>query len=167
MLFEEFSIGSKEPVIVSIKDHVRTPAAFFFLSSAIETELPEHSQSLDRFLLTHRFPSAFELTSGNFQEVMRGSTADVIVIVPVIKSAVPGAVGTETILTQTHKEWSSRLTKPSAETLPATFVWMDIDRWAEWLEATYGFKWSPEGVPRVILADHKVRTRDRCLRSTH
>lgn len=98
---------------------------------------------------------------------MRGSTADVVVIVPIIKSGVPGAIGTEKILTQTHKEWSSRLTKPSAETLPATFVWMDIDRWDEWLQGTYGFKWSPDGVPRVILADHKVHKDDSYIVFAH
>lgn len=106
--------------------------------------------------MIHRFPSAFELTSTNFQEVMRGSTSDLVVIAPLIKSSIPGEKEATQILTQTNKDWADKLTTPNAATLHATFVWMDIDRWDDWLKNTYGFKWSPDASPRVILADHKV-----------
>lgn len=153
-LFEEFSITSKEPVVVSVKDHVREPAAFFFLAGVIESDISAHSHDLDRFLLTHRFPSAFELSSSNFQEVMRGSTADVVVIAPIIKTSVSTPKEVELTLANARKSWISRLTKPNGESLPALFVWMDIGRWEEWLGSMYGFKKSSD--TRVVLADHKV-----------
>jgi hypothetical protein len=161
-LFEEFSITSKEPVVVSIKDHVREGAAFFFLAGVVESDISTHSYDLDRFLLTHRFPSAFELSSSNFQEVMRGSTADVVVIAPILKTSVPGPKEAELTLAAARKSWM-RPIKPNGQSLPALFVWMDIDRWEEWLGSMYGFKKSSDVLPRVVLADHKVG--DALLRS--
>ena len=155
-MFEEFSISSKEPVVISIKDRVREPAAFFFLAGVVESDISAHSQDLDHFLLTHRFPSAFELSSSNFQEVMRSSTSDVVVIAPVIKTAVPGPKEAEFILAAARKSWISRPTQPNGQTLPALFVWMDIDRWEEWLGSMYGFKKSSVAPARVVLANHKV-----------
>jgi len=142
--------------VVSIKDHVREAAAFFFLAGVIESDdISAHAQDLDRFLVTHRFPSAFELSSSNFQEVMRGSTADVVVIVPITKTSFPGPNEATSILAAAKKLWISRPTQPNGQTLPALFVWMDIDRWEEWLGSMYGYKRSTGDATRVVLADHK------------
>lgn len=154
-LFEEFSVMSKEPVVVSIKDHVREAQAFFFLAGVKETYLSEHSHDLDRFLLMHRFPNAFELTSTNFQEVMRSSISDVVVIAPLTQTSSPGPKDAEQILTTARKAWSSQPMEPNAKTLPTLFVWMDLDRWEEWLQSMYGFKRSEVG-SRVVIANHKV-----------
>lgn len=155
-LFEEFSVSSKEPVLISVKDHVREPSAYFFLAGVLESDLEEHSRDLDHFLVTHRFPSSFELTSTNFQEVMRGSTADAIVIAPVTQDSQPGPKDVEQTLAATRKAWTSNLMTPNGKTLPALFVWMDVDRWEDWLQKMYGFKKSEAG-SRVILANHKVQ----------
>ncbi|KAF8311586.1 thioredoxin-domain-containing protein [Clavulina sp. PMI_390] len=153
-LFEEFSISSKEPVLISIKDHVREPASFFFLAGVVESDISAHKQDLERFLMSHRFPSAFELTSTNFQEVMRGGFFDTVVVAPTSQSSQPGPSEVESVLATARKAWADRVLEPNAKTTPALFVWMDMEKWGEWLLKMYGFKAADAGT-RVVLADHK------------
>jgi len=139
-LFNEFNVDpSLGPVLVAVKDHMPTMATFIIISS--ETTL----SSLEHWLSQHRFPSAFELTSLNFQDVMRSTLTSFVVLTAIERE---NSHATEMVLKETSKAWAEQSNQPSV-----LFVWMDLDRWEAWLSNMYGLKKSSH--PSVIIADHK------------
>ena len=138
-LFDQFGVDpASGSVIISMKDHQVAPETTLHLSADMTV------RSLERWLNRHRFPSAFELTAGNFYDVMRSNAADLVVL-----TAVGPLDGTsaEVILAEASKAWNRRNHDPSV-----LFVWMDFERWETWLKNMYGVK----SIPSVILADHKA-----------
>ena len=123
---------------ISLKDHQIAPETTLNLSADMTV------RSLERWLNRHRFPSAFELTTGTFYDVIRSNAADVVVLTAV--SRLDGA-SAKVILVKASKAWSRRSHGTSV-----LFVWIDFERWETWLENTYGVR----SIPSVILADHKA-----------
>jgi len=137
-LFDQFGVDpASGSVIISMKDHQIAPETTLHLSADMTV------RSLERWLNRHRFPSAFELTAGNFYDVMRSNAADLVVLTAV--GRLEGA-SAEVILAEASKAWNQRSHGPSV-----LFVWMDFERWETWLKNMYGVK----SIPSVILADHK------------
>jgi len=138
-LFDQFgadpTLGS---VIISVKDHNISPQTTLHMSADMTV------RSVEQWLNRHRFPSAFELTAGNFHDVMRSNAADLVVLTAVGRS---DGASAEMILAEASKAWNQRGHGPTV-----LFVWMDFERWESWLRDMYGVK----SIPSVILADHKV-----------
>ncbi|KAF9518405.1 hypothetical protein BS47DRAFT_1325399 [Hydnum rufescens UP504] len=137
-LFDQFGADpASGSVIVSVKDHQVDSPSILHLSADMSV------RSIERWLNRHRFPSAFELTAGNFPDVMRSSAADLVVLTVVGRS---DSASTETILGEASRVWNRRAHGPSV-----LFVWMDFEQWEDWLRTMYGVK----STPSVVLADHK------------
>ncbi|CAA7270749.1 unnamed protein product [Cyclocybe aegerita] len=168
ILRNRFSIPSSTPwALVAIKDHDMNLPSSTYLATGHETGT---DADLRKWLLTHRVPTAVELTQDSFQGVMNAPQAPLVVIV--------SASGTEgsSVSEQTKakilrrikdvaKKWRVR-TEGSGLThgREVVFAWMDGSRWAEWLKSMYGFdgaqvnengdeKHEVENV-RVVVADH-------------
>lgn len=140
-LFTDLGIDpTGDSLLLVFKDHHPEPAEIFRLPDTT-TLLP-----LERWMTMNRFPSALELTSTNFQEIMRASWSPIIVLAPVERA---DSAETEKTLAEANKLWKSSDTRH-----PALFVWMDLDRWESWLKKMYGA--TRKGGPTVILADHGV-----------
>jgi hypothetical protein len=138
-LFDQFGADpASGSIIVSVKDHQVDSPSILHLSPDMSV------RSIERWLNRHRFPSAFELTAGNFPDVMRSSAADLVVLTAVGRS---DSASTETILGEASRVWNGRAHGPSV-----LFVWMDFEQWEAWLQTMYGVK----STPSVVLADHKV-----------
>ena len=92
---------------------------------------------------------------------MRASASEVVVLVPIDKDDTSVLALEEVVRTLggAHKAWNSKPNLPSGQSLSALFVWLDSERWEDWLGNMYGYKEKKEkGMPpRAIIANHKVR----------
>src|ERR1700676_628375 len=115
-LFDQFGADpASGSVIVSVKDHQVDSSSILHLSADMSV------RSIERWLNRHRFPSAFELSVGNFPDVMRSNAADLVVLAAVGRSE---RASTEAILAEASRAWNQRAHGPSV-----LFVWMDFERW--------------------------------------
>lgn len=110
-------------------------------------------EDLHPWMAHRRFPSAFELTSANFQDVMHSELPSLAILVAVDESEAPSV---EELLSEISITW-----KAQSHSTHAFFVWMNAEKWRSWLSHMYGFR--PGKSPFVVIADHKVRLRAICL----
>ena len=97
-------------------------------------------------LLRNRLPSALELDSDNFQDVMNAPHKPLVVI----------AATAQNDLQRTAKEVTdlARKWRDAKEKAPVVFTWMDADKWGKWLKGMYGVT---ADSPRPVVASHSVR----------
>src|SRR5258708_18612455 len=105
--------------------------------------------ALHSWMARRRFPSAFELTSENFQHVMNPNSSTLVILVAVEESE---ATTTEKLLSEIGTAWKAQ---------PAFFVWINAEKWGSWLSHMYGFRRSKS--PFVVIAKHKVGLPVFCL----
>ncbi|KAF8334999.1 thioredoxin-like protein [Cantharellus anzutake] len=138
--FRRFSIDAgKGSHLFLFRDFISRPADRLDLTALI---IPD---ALQLWMTNRRFPSAFELTSGNFQDVMRADTVQHVLLVAVHRSQGPA---TEQLLLELSNTW-----KTQSHSHPTFFVWMDVDRWDSWLRRMYGFQ--QDKTPLVVITNHK------------
>ncbi|KAI0368478.1 thioredoxin-domain-containing protein [Pilatotrama ljubarskyi] len=141
--YDHYNIKTGTAAIVALKDHdPNVPAAVYTISRPVSTV--EERQALVDWLLRNRLPTALELDSDNFQDVMNAPHSPLVVVV-----ATP-----QRDLKQTAKEVSelARKWRDAREQAPVVFTWMDADKWDSWLKSMYGIKAS--SLPRAVVANH-------------
>ncbi|KAJ3483780.1 hypothetical protein NLJ89_g12033 [Agrocybe chaxingu] len=167
ILRTRFSIPSSMPwALVAIKDHDMNLPSSTYLATGHETGT---DADLRKWLLTHRVPTAVELTQDSFQGVMNAPQAPLVVIVSA--AGLEGSSVSEQTkakilrrIRDVAKKWRVRTEGGLSNGREVVFAWMDGTRWAEWLKSMYGFdgtqvnenvgeKHEVENV-RVVVADH-------------
>ncbi|KAI0829211.1 thioredoxin-domain-containing protein [Trametes gibbosa] len=141
--YDHYNIKPGSAALVALKDHdPNVPAAIYNIPKPVFSV--EQRQELVDWLLRHRLPTALELDSDNFQDVMNAPHKPLVVIV-----ATP-----QRDLKQTAKEVAdvARKWRDAREHGSVVFTWMDADKWGKWLKSMYGLK--AAGLPRAIVANH-------------
>lgn len=100
-------------------------------------------------LLRNRLPTATELDSDTFQDVMNAAHKPLVVIVAAPPSA---SVQVAQKVGDIAQRWKDSKTRGDV-----VFTWMDADKWGSWLKSMYGIKSRADGSLQVIVADHSVR----------
>lgn len=162
--YDHFNIKPGTAAVLALKDHdPSAPAAVYTLPKSLSTqnkqELAEwvwmKSVVLHYFgLFTHTFvqfmrnriPSAVELDSDNFQDVMNAPHKPLVVLVAT----------TQQDKEQVSKEVTAiaRKWRDAKEQASVVFTWMDADKWGKWLKSMYGIK--ANMLPKAVVADHSV-----------
>ncbi|KAG8988731.1 hypothetical protein FRB90_002558 [Tulasnella sp. 427] len=123
------------------------------VTSSFNVEPTTPAQSLSQWILENRLPLFDELSSDNFQNVMRSENPSYVVIVAIDTEARDGdrlAADTAT-LNEMAKTWNASGRKINGR--PVVFVWMDGVQWQKWLKSMYGVKQT--SMPAVVIADHE------------
>lgn len=165
-LFRRFALEpSSGPVLLSIKDHSAKPYDTLSLAAFPKPAI------VSKWLQENRYPTVEELSSENFQGVMRGQNrpgagaapataagaqGGPIVVLAAIDQAdrARGRKWAEEMLLGCAQTWKARTEKVRGGGAPVRFVWMNVHLWGDWLKKTYGVTTSE--VPRIIIADHTV-----------
>ncbi|KAH9065077.1 thioredoxin-domain-containing protein [Lactarius deliciosus] len=148
-LFDRFSIPvDHDFALIALKDGDTSAAAQLLFSSQTS------ARELDKWLQTHRWPSALELGEGSFQEVMNAESKPLVVLVSVTDSGAERDQIVTTVrklATQWRKTGAVQYTPAhSSEARQVVFTWMDQGRWAKWLKSMYGIN----GPAQVVITDH-------------
>ncbi|PIL36535.1 hypothetical protein GSI_00224 [Ganoderma sinense ZZ0214-1] len=141
--YEHFNIKPGTAAILALKDNdPSAPTAVHTLSKPASTN--EERQELVDWLLRNRLPSALELDSDNFQDVMNAPHKPLVVI----------AATAQGDLQRTAKEVTdlARKWRDAKEKAPVVFAWMDADKWGKWLKSMYGV--TADQLPRPVVASH-------------
>jgi len=133
---------SQGAALVVIKDHEPRAAATFPLadSHARSTVMP--------WVLSERLPTMAELSTHNFDEVMRNPSKPIVVLASLDEGSSQG----QAVLLQAARAW--RQSGMKVLDRPVIFVWMDSTKWAKWLKSMYAVK-AANG-PAVIISDHSA-----------
>ncbi|KAI8804173.1 thioredoxin-like protein [Cladochytrium replicatum] len=119
---------------------------------------PESRQAANKWILRHRFPLTFEVSSDNGDEIMSGERVVVLGIVDE-----KGVDRMRSVLSEAARKWiefnnpmhtggaQGSLQLESNEVL---FGWIRADLWGTFLSSTYGI--SSSAAPMLIIADPKV-----------
>ncbi len=150
-LFDRFSIPvDHDFALIALKDGDASAAAHLLFSSHTS------ARELDKWLQTHRWPSALELGEGSFQEVMNAESKPLVVLVSVTDSGAERdriVTTVRKLATQWRKKGADQYAPAhSSEARQVVFTWMDQDRWANWLKSMYGIN----GPAQVVITDHSV-----------
>ncbi|KZT62214.1 thioredoxin-domain-containing protein [Calocera cornea HHB12733] len=128
--------------LVAVKDH--EPRA----ASSLSLAAPQTRGSIMSWLLSEKLPTLAELSTQNFDEVMRNPSKPIVVL-----GALDGDSAQEqSVLLSTAKAWRDSGMKVLNR--PVVFVWMDSTKWAKWLKSMYGVKAS--NGPAVVISDHSA-----------
>ncbi|KAH9853322.1 thioredoxin-domain-containing protein [Lenzites betulinus] len=141
--YDHYNIKPGSAALVALKDHdPNVPAAVYHIPKPVSSV--QERQDLVDWLLRNRLPTALELDSDNFQDVMNAPHKPLVVIV-----ATP-----QRDLKQIAKEVESvaRKWRDAREHAPVVFTWMDADKWGKWLKGMYGLK--AASLPRAVVANH-------------
>ncbi|KAF8185117.1 protein disulfide isomerase [Pholiota molesta] len=153
-LHTRFGIPPASPwALLVLKDHdTRLPASTFYGASAAT---PGADPKLRKWLLTHRLPTALELTRDTFQSVMHAPQAPLVVLVASARAA------KERVMERVREvgaRWRKRTDGSGVvHGREVVFVWMDGGEWAEWLKGMYGISGADAGElesVQVVIADH-------------
>ncbi|KAI0759740.1 thioredoxin-domain-containing protein [Trametes elegans] len=143
--YDHFNLKTGTAAIVALKDNdPSVPAAVYHIPRPVSTV--QERQDLVDWLLRHRLPSALELDSDNFQDVMNAPHKPLVVVV-----ATPSGA-----LAQTARAVGdlARAWRAAREPAPVVFAWMDADKWGKWLKSMYGLK--PAALPAAVVANHSA-----------
>ncbi|KAI8984891.1 thioredoxin-domain-containing protein [Trametes punicea] len=141
--YEHYNIKPSTAAIVALKDHdANVPAAVYMFSRPLSTVAER--QGLVDWLLRNRLPTALELDSDNFQDVMNAAHKPLVVIVGTPKHELER---TARKVRELARQW-----RDARETASVVFTWMDADKWGSWLKSMYGLK--SGSLPRAIVANH-------------
>jgi thioredoxin domain-containing protein 5 len=155
-LHTRFGIPPASPwALLVLKDHdTRLPASTFYGAAAAT---PGADPKLRKWLLTHRLPTALELTRDTFQSVMHAPQAPLVVLVASARAA------KERVMERVREvgaRWRKRTDGSGVvHGREVVFVWMDGGEWAEWLKGMYGISGADAGElesVQVVIADHSV-----------
>lgn len=158
--YDHYNIKAGTAAIVALKDHdPNVPAAVYEIPKPVSTA--DERQALVDWvsrihqmtyvyspvplqLLRNRLPSALELDSDNFQDVMNAPHKPLVVLVATAQRD----------LKQTAKDVGelARKWRDARGRAPVVFAWMDADKWGKWLKSMYGIK--AGGLPRAVVANH-------------
>ncbi|KAI0655239.1 thioredoxin-domain-containing protein [Cubamyces menziesii] len=141
--YEHYNIKPGTPAIVALKDgDPDVPAAVYTFSRPLSTA--QERQGLVDWLVHNRLPTALELDSDNFQDVMNAPHKPLVVIVGTPKNEMEQVAREVRTLA---RQW-----RDARETVPVVFTWMDADKWGSWLKSMYGVK--ANALPKAIVANH-------------
>ncbi|OCH93224.1 thioredoxin-domain-containing protein [Obba rivulosa] len=141
--FTHFNVEAGQSVILALKDGEATrAAASYILSPNANTKTGK--DALVSWLLRHRLPSAMELDSDSFQEVMYASHKPLVVIAATPASQVSSVAQQ---VRQIAQRWRHQKGDDAV-----VFTWMDADKWEKWLKSMYGVK--AETAPRIVVSNH-------------
>ncbi|OSD01995.1 thioredoxin-domain-containing protein [Trametes coccinea BRFM310] len=141
--YDHYNIQPGTAAIIAIKDNEpNVPAAVYTFSRPLSTVAER--QDLVDWLLRNRFPTALELDSDNFQDVMNAPHKPLVVIVGTPRDAL---AETAQQVRELARRW-----RDAREGVPVVFTWMDADKWGSWLKSMYGIK--KGALPRAIVANH-------------
>ena len=134
------------PVVIAVKE------GEFANKLSIGRITPE--SLIVKWLDDNKQPIADELTTENFQSVMRSSSNSLVVLVAIDTSKLTDAdlQQQQIKLKEMSKLWS--VNGQNVKGRSVIFVWMDGVKWAKWLGNMYGVKLAD--MPSVIVADHQV-----------
>ncbi|RDB15626.1 Thioredoxin domain-containing protein 5 [Hypsizygus marmoreus] len=151
-LLTRFSVPQTSTwALLALKDHDPTTP------SSIHHERISTPSTLSTWLLTHRLPTALELTQDTFQTVMNAPQAPLVVIAAVGEHD-KDKVGTR--VRELGKKWRVRTEGSGlASGREVVFTWMDGEKWKEWMKSMYGIV-QGDGAGalddvRVVITDHK------------
>ncbi|TCD69206.1 hypothetical protein EIP91_008502 [Steccherinum ochraceum] len=138
-LFQHFNADASVSVLLALKDHEEEyPAANFKFTSSRPSK-----KDLETWLVRNKLPTALELHTDTFQEVMNAPYHPLVVIVAAPKSDTSVA----TRLQQIAMSW-----KRERKDENVVFTHMDSDKWASWLKSMYGIKGAD--LPSIVIANH-------------
>ncbi|KAG8935469.1 hypothetical protein FRC02_008020 [Tulasnella sp. 418] len=108
---------------------------------------------ISKWLEVHRLPIADELTSDNFQAIMKSDTGSYVVLVAIDRETRGDDLFQNDFskLKDMATLWSKDAKQVHGR--PVQFVWMDAGKWSKWLKSMYGIK-SPKA-PAVVITDHQ------------
>lgn len=139
---DPFHTGS---ILLVFKDHSPTPSLSFNFSSSNAPKMS--APLLETWMHQNAHPYAFELNSAIFPKVMRAPWEPLVVLVAATREESGEA---EKVLSDANREYA----KVAGETgRRVFFVWMDREKWGEWLGKMYGV--GSNGFS-VVITDHKV-----------
>ncbi|KAL1939613.1 hypothetical protein VTO73DRAFT_9646 [Trametes versicolor] len=141
--YDHYNIKAGTAAIVALKDHdPNVPATVYEIPKPVSTA--DERQALVDWLLRNRLPTALELDSDNFQDVMNAPHKPLVVLVATAQRD----------LKQTAKDVGelARKWRDARGRAPVVFAWMDADKWGKWLKSMYGIK--AGGLPRAVVANH-------------
>lgn len=103
---------------------------------------------------SNHLPTAVELDSDNFQQVMNPKLFDPPLVVIAVVSE-NNKADTTTILRRLSNKWSEDKGKDTSRSV--VFAHMDANKWGKWLKGMYGIKGAEDAkVPPIVIADHTV-----------
>ncbi|KZO93772.1 thioredoxin-domain-containing protein [Calocera viscosa TUFC12733] len=144
-----FNLLSIDPtqgsVLIAVKDHSPRAGASFSLSA------PHTASRISSWLLSEKLPTLAELSTHNFDEVMRNPSKPIVVL-GALEGDSPQSQEQQAALMSAAREW--RATGGKVRGRPVVFVWMDSAKWAKWLKSMYGVR--AAGGPAVIISDHSA-----------
>jgi hypothetical protein len=143
LLYRNLSIANPPPtsVLLAFSAHSRFPVG--------SLAFPANSDQLHRFVKTHKYPTLVQLTSSNYNQIMKSEERAAVVLAAVHG----GDTGAKerAALEQVARAWKRG---GRGFQQPVFFVWVDGERWSAWLRQSYGIK--KKDFPAVIVADPSV-----------
>ncbi|TFK56291.1 thioredoxin-domain-containing protein [Heliocybe sulcata] len=139
---------SSLPVLLALKDHDAALPTSTYHPSASNSKHASNIESIQRWLLANRLPTATELSSDSFQSIMKAPHNPLVVLV-----AVPDVNDASVLKTirDIGRQWRNR--KGLAGGRDVVFTWMDASKWGKWLKSMYGIR--SGDLPGVVVADHQ------------
>ncbi|KAI8804380.1 hypothetical protein BJ742DRAFT_682126 [Cladochytrium replicatum] len=154
VLFFAPTAGHPSPTLLRSYDSGRFTQRY----TGTHESTPQSRQYASRWILSHRFPLAFEVSSNNGDEVMGGERLVVLAVVDQ-----DGVERARNVLTEASRRWIDVSTAGSAkggakatqtENTDALFGWIRVDLWGAYLRRVYGVR--PSDAPKLIIADPRV-----------
>ena len=110
---------------------------------------PADQQAVERFINVHRFPTLVQLTTSNFNDILKSPTKAVVVL-GALHSTVEGEKE-KAKLYNIARAW-----KRGGRTFsqPVRFAWVDSDKWAGWLKQSFDIK--RNDLPAAVVIDTSV-----------
>lgn len=143
--FTRYSISTPY-AIIALKDFDTTnPSAIY--SSSLDVE------SISKWLLHNKVPTATELSQETFQNIMNAPNRPLVVITAVNKG---NRAKVEEKIKAVGKKWKLRNGVNNGGR-DVVFTWMDGEKWSKWLGSMYSLKsGSGDDDTPVVIADHSV-----------
>ena len=149
--YDHFNVQPTQAMVLAFKDHdYSAPAAIYpvpqYSRASSSSSSSSNKQELTDWLLRNRLPTAIELDSDTFQEVMNAAHRPLVVIA--------AAPINEWVRTMEKMKDVARRWKDSKNAGDVVFAYMDADKWGKWLKSMYGIRVGDE--PAVVVANHAV-----------
>ncbi|KAI0666173.1 thioredoxin-domain-containing protein [Trametes maxima] len=143
--YDHFNLKPGTAALIALKDNEpNVPAAIYPIPRPVSTA--DERQALVDWLLRHRLPTALELDSDNFQDVMAAPHKPLVVVVAAPAPDLPRAAREVGALA---RQW-----RDAREAAPVVFAWMDADKWGKWLKGMYGVVPVEGGPLQAVVANH-------------
>jgi hypothetical protein len=127
LLYANLSISNPVPtsLLLAFSSYSHHPIA--------SLAFPAFPDALSKFVYLHRFPTLVELTSSNYQELMRSPT-NAMVVLGAVNKGDEGEKQKEK-LREVARAWK-RGGRDFSQ--PVWFAWVDGEKWSGWLKQSYG-----------------------------